>query len=128
MALSAVGRSDVPELARRDFAIVLDEFQNFTTSSVATMLAELRKYRVGMVLANQHISQLDAVVRDAVFGNAGTIISFRVGGADAAFLAREFAPIFLPVDFINLPLYHTYVRLHVDGEPSRPFSATTLSP
>jgi type IV secretory pathway TraG/TraD family ATPase VirD4 len=128
MALAAVARSDTPESERRDFAIVLDEFQTFTTLSVATMMAELRKYRVGMVLANQHLSQLDSEIRDAVFGNAGTIVSFRVGGADGAFLAREFAPVFSAEDFISLPLYHIYLRLLVDGDPSRPFSATTLPP
>lgn len=128
MALSAVARSDTSESDRRDFAIVLDEFQTFTTLSVATMMAELRKYRVGMVLANQHLAQLDAAVRDAVFGNAGTIISFRVGGADGAFLAREFAPVFSAEDLISLPLYHIYIRLLIDGELSRPFSANTLAP
>jgi type IV secretory pathway TraG/TraD family ATPase VirD4 len=128
MALCAVARSDTPESARRDFAIVLDEFQTFTTLSVATMMAELRKYRVGMVLANQHLSQLDTEIRDAVFGNAGTIVSFRVGGADGAFLAREFAPTFAAEDFISLPLYHIYIRLLIDGEASRPFSACTLPP
>ncbi len=128
LALSAVQRSNIPEEKRKDFAIVLDEFQTFTTLSVATMLAELRKYRVGMVLAHQHLSQLDPDIRDAVFGNAGTIISFRVGAADGAFLAREFAPTFSAEDFISLPLYHIYIRLLIDGEPSRPFSATTLPP
>ena len=128
MALAAVARSDTPESDRRDFGIVLDEFQTFTTLSVATMMAELRKYRVGMVLANQHLSQLDPDVRDAVFGNAGTTISFRIGAADGAFLAREFAPVLSAEDFISLPLYHIYIRLLIDGEPSRPFSATTLAP
>ena len=128
MALAAVARSDTRESERRDFAIVLDEFQTFTTLSVATMMAELRKYRVGMVLANQHLAQLDAEVRDAVFGNAGTIISFRVGGGDGAFLAREFAPVFSAEDLIGLPRYHIYIRLLIDGELSRPFSATTLPP
>jgi hypothetical protein len=128
LALAAVSRSDTPEHARRDYAIVLDEFQTFTTLAVATMLAELRKYRVGMVLANQHLSQIDPAIRDAVFGNAGTIIAFRVGAADGAFLAREFAPTFSAEDFISLPLYHIYIRLLIDGEPSRPFSATTLPP
>jgi type IV secretory pathway TraG/TraD family ATPase VirD4 len=128
MALSAVARSDTPESERQDFGIVLDEFQTFTTLSVATMMAELRKYRVGMVLANQHLSQLDPEIRDAVFGNAGTIVSFRVGAADGAFLAREFAPTFAGEDFISLPLYHIYIRLLIDGELSRPFSATTLPP
>lgn len=92
------------------------------------MMAELRKYRVGMVLAHQHLSQLDPAIRDAVFGNAGTIISFRVGAADGAFLAREFAPVFSAEDFISLPRYHTYIRLLIDGEASRPFSATTFPP
>jgi hypothetical protein len=128
LALAAISRSNVLESERRDFSIVLDEFQTFTTLSVATMLAELRKFRVGMVLANQHISQVDPAIRDAVFGNAGTIISFRVGAADGAFLAREFAPTFAAEDFISLPRYHIYIRLLIDGEPSRPFSATTLSP
>ena len=128
MALSAVARSDTPESARRDFGIVLDESQTFTTLSVATMMAELRKYRVGMVLANQHLSQLDPEIRDAVFGNAGTVVSFRVGGADGAFLAREFAPTFVAEDFISLPLYHVYIRLLIDGHPTHPFSATTLPP
>lgn len=128
LALSAVARSDTPENERSDFAIVLDEFQTFTTLSVATMLAELRKFRVGMVMANQHISQLDPAIRDAVFGNAGTLISFRVGGADGAFLAREFAPVFSAEDLISLPRYNIYIRLLIDGDASRPFSATTLAP
>lgn len=128
LALAAISRSNVPETERRDFSIVLDEFQTFTTLSVATMLAELRKFRVGMVLANQHLSQLDPAIRDAVFGNAGTLIAFRVGAADGSFLAREFAPTFAAEDFISLPLYHIYIRLLIDGEPSRPFSATTLPP
>jgi hypothetical protein len=128
LALAAISRSNLPERERRDFSIVLDEFQTFTTLSVATMLAELRKFRVGMVLANQHLSQIDTAIRDAVFGNAGTLIAFRVGAADGAFLAREFAPTFAGEDFISLPRYHIYIRLLIDGEPSRPFSATTLPP
>lgn len=127
-ALAALSRSNIPESERRDFSIILDEFQTFATLSVATMLAELRKFRVGMVLANQHLSQVDPAVRDAVFGNAGTLIAFRTGAADAAFLAREFAPTFSAEDFIALPRYHIYVRLLIDGEPSAPFSATTLPP
>ena len=128
LALAAISRSDVAECERRDFAIVLDEFQTFTTLSVATMLAELRKFRVGMVVAHQHLSQVDPAIRDAVYGNAGTLISFRVGGADAAFLSREFAPTFAAEDFLSLPRYHIYIRLLIDGEPSHPFSATTLPP
>lgn len=128
LALAAISRSNTPESERRDFSIVLDEFQTFTTLSVATMLAELRKFRVGMVLANQHLSQVDPSIRDAVFGNAGTLIAFRVGAADGAFVAREFAPTFAAEDLISLPNYNVYIRLLIDGEPSRPFSATTLPP
>lgn len=128
LALAAVQRSQLPEARRRDFAVVLDEFQTFTTRSIATMLAEMRKYRVGLVLANQHLAQLDPAIRDAVYGNAGTVIAFRVGASDAQILAREFAPAFGPEDLIGLPRYHTCIRLLVDGEATRPFSAVTLPP
>lgn len=128
IALAGISRSDQPEEKRRDFFVYLDEFQIFTTHSVVNMLSELRKYRVGMVLAHQHLSQLDPEVRDAVFGNAGTIISFRLGAADASFVAREFAPVFNAEDLIALPRFHIYLRLMIDGETSRPFSAKTLSP
>lgn len=126
VALAGISRSDVALAGRRDFFVYLDEFQTFTTLSIATMLSELRKYRVGMVLAHQHLSQLETQIRDAVFGNAGTIVAFRVGAADAAYLAREFAPEFRPDDLTGLPRYHVYLRLLIDGETSRPFSATTL--
>jgi DNA helicase HerA-like ATPase len=126
IALVGVSRSEQPETAREDFFVYLDEFQTFTTQFVATMLSELRKYRVGMVLAHQHISQLDPVIRDAVFGNAGSIVSFRVGAADAAYLAREFSPTFAADDLTGLPRYCVYLRLLIDGETSSPFSATTL--
>lgn len=126
IALAGISRSDQSEATRRDFLVHLDEFQNFTTLSIATMLSELRKYHVGLVLAHQHLSQLDHAIRDAVFGNAGTVVSFRVGAADAAYLAREFAPVFGAEDLISLPRFHVYVRLQIAGEVSRPFSATTL--
>jgi type IV secretory pathway VirB4 component len=128
LSLAGIGRSDQPEESRRDFLVYLDEFQTFATQSVINMLSELRKYRVGMVLAHQHLSQLDPNVRDAVFGNAGTLIALRVGAADAAYVAREFAPVFTAEDLIALPKYHIYLRLMIDGETSRPFSAKTLSP
>lgn len=128
IALAGFSRRDTPEVDRRDFHVFLDEFHTFTTLSVATMLSELRKYRVNMVLAHQYLAQLDAPVRDAIFGNVGTIISFRVGAHDAAFLAREFAPKFEAEDFISLPRFHVYLRLMIDGEMSKPFSATTIDP
>jgi hypothetical protein len=126
IALAGFSRRDTPELERRDFFVYLDEFHAFTTLSLATMLSELRKYRVGVVLAHQYLSQIDPAIRDAVFGNVSTLISFRVGGADAQFLAREFAPVFSAEDLTSLPRFHAYLRLMVDGETSKPFSATTV--
>lgn len=126
IALAGISRSDTSQDQRRDFFVYLDEFQTFTTLSIATMLSELRKYGIGMVLAHQHLSQLETEIRDSVFGNAGTVVSFRIGAADASYMAREFAPEFCAEDLISLPRYHVYLRLLIDGEASRPFSATTL--
>jgi hypothetical protein len=126
LALAGIARSDQSELERRDFFVFLDEFQNFTTLSLATMLSELRKYRLALTLSHQHLSQLESEVRDAVFGNTGSIMCFRVGAADATYLAREFSPVFSAQDLTSLPRYHVYLRLLVEGEPTRPFSATTL--
>src|SRR5690606_18652734 len=90
------------------------------------MLSELRKYRLGLNLAHQYLSQLDPLVRDAVLGNAGSLITFRLGPADAPFLAREFEPTFSGIDLLRLPNYHMYLILMVDGVITRPFSATTI--
>jgi hypothetical protein len=127
VGLAAVSRADVPEAERRDFYLYLDEFQSFTTLSLANMLSELRKYRVGMILAHQYLSQLDLQVRDAILGNVGTIITFRVGLTDAEILEKEFRPEFSALDLISLPNYHVYLRLMVDGVVSKPFSAKTLA-
>jgi type IV secretory pathway TraG/TraD family ATPase VirD4 len=127
LSLAALSRADVPEEKRRPFFVYLDEFHTFSTLSLATMLSELRKYKVGMVLANQYLGQLDPRVRDAVIANAGTLIAFRLGAQDARFLAPEFAPVFEPEDLLSLPNHHIYLRLMINGEPSRPFSASTLS-
>jgi hypothetical protein len=128
IALAGIARSDQQENERRDFAVYLDEFQQFATFSLVTMLSELRKYRVGMVLAHQYLGQLEPEIRDAVFGNSGTQIAFRISAADAAFVARELSPTFVADDLINLPRFHIYLRLMIDGESSKPFSARTLSP
>jgi hypothetical protein len=128
IGLAALSRADLPEQERRDCHVYLDEFQNFTTLSLATMLSELRKYRVGLILAHQHFSQLDEQVRDAILGNVGTIISFRLGPADAELIAKELYPEFSETDLINLPNYHIYLKLMVDGAVSRPFSARTIGP
>lgn len=128
MSLAAFSRIDTPETERKDFMVYIDEFQNFTTLSVANMISELRKFRVGLVLAHQHLHQLEPEVRHAVLGNVGTLVSFRVGPEDAPILAREFAPQFSADDLINLPNYHVVVKLMIDRSPSRSFSAETLTP
>ena len=126
LGLAAYSRSDTPEDQRRAFFIYIDEFQNFTTLSIANMLSELRKFRVGMVFAHQYLAQLDPDIRHAVLGNAGTLITFRVGPEDAILLAREFDPLFTPLDIMNLPNRDIYLKLMIDGMPSPPFSASTM--
>ena len=126
LALAGLGRADGSARNRRDFFIYLDEFHTFATLSLATMLSELRKYHVGLILAHQYLSQLKPEVRDAVFGNVGTFVSFRVGALDAPIIARELAPTFTAEDLISLPNYHIYLRLMIDGQVSKPFSAKTI--
>ncbi|MGB8509848.1 MAG: type IV secretion system DNA-binding domain-containing protein [Pyrinomonadaceae bacterium] len=128
MGLAALRRADTPEEMRRDFYLYLDEFHTFTTLSLAGMLSELRKYRLNLIIAHQYLSQIDEQVRDAVLGNVGTIIAFRVGLTDAELLEGEFFPDFRATDLVNLPSHHIYVKLMIDGAVSRPFSARTLPP
>jgi hypothetical protein len=126
LGLAGLSRADTPEQNRRDFFLYVDEFQSFTTLSVASMISELRKFRISMTLANQHLHQLEPDVRHAILGNAGTLISFRVGPEDAAVLSREFESVFTPLDLMRLPNRGMYLSLMIDGAPSRPFSGTTL--
>jgi len=129
IGLAAFSRADVVETERSDFFLYIDEFQNYTTLSLANMIAEMRKFRVGLVLAHQYLDQLETPIRLAVLGNAGSIITFRVGPKDAPLLAKEFqssAFQFEPIDLMNLPNRKIYVRLMIDGEISRPFSADTI--
>jgi hypothetical protein len=126
--LAAMSRVDVPEAKRRDFFLYVDEFQNFATESFASILSEARKYRLSLILAHQYITQMEEVVRDAVFGNVGTITSFRVGAEDAEFLEKEFSPTFNAEDLVNLPKYNIYLKLMIDGVAGKPFSAQTLAP
>ena len=128
LGLAAFSRADVEEHNRPDYHVFIDEFQSFTTLSVANMVSELRKFHVGLVLAHQHLYQLEPEVRHAVLGNVGTIISFRLGPEDARIFAREFEPVFVPLDLVNLPNHDIYLKLMIDGTPSQPFSATTLHP
>ncbi len=126
--LAAMSRADLPEEKRRPFYLYVDEIHNFLTLSFADTLSESRKYGLNLVLAHQYIEQLDDEIRAAIFGNVGTVISFKVGAEDARYLAREFSPVFEEADIINLPNYHIYLKLMIDGVTSRPFSAITLPP
>ena len=126
--LAAMGRVDIPEETRADFYLYVDEFQNFATESFANILSEARKYRLNLILANQYVTQIDEEVRDAIFGNAGSIVSFRVGAMDAEFLEKEFEPVFMMNDIVNLPKYQIYLKLMIDGIAGDAFSATTLPP
>lgn len=126
--LAAMGRVDMAEDERQDFYLYVDEFQNFATESFANILSEARKYRLNLILANQYILQIEESVRNAIFGNAGTIISFRVGAGDAEALEKEFSPVFLANDIVNLPKYHIYLKLMIDGIAGDAFSAETLPP
>ncbi len=128
IGLAAYTRADMPAEKRRDFFVYVDEFQSFTTLAVADMLSELRKYRVGFTVAHQYLHQLEPEIRHAVLGNAATIVSFRVGAEDAPFLVREFVEQFEQIDLMQLPNYRIYLKLMIDGMPSKPFSAKTLAP
>lgn len=128
MGLAALSRAEVPESERRDFYCYLDEFPTYTTLSMAAMLSELRKYRLNLVLAHQHLSQLELEVRDAILGNVGTIISLRVGVQDAEILEKEFFPGVTVTDLVSLPNFNFFIKLMIDGAVSQPFSAETLGP
>jgi len=132
LQMAAMSRVDISEEERKDFYLYIDEFQNFSTESFASILSEARKYRLNLTLAHQYIAQLiddnNTKVRDAIFGNVGTMVLFRVGAKDAEFLEPEFAPTFEEGDLVNLPKYNTYVRLMIDGVATKPFSAVTLPP
>ncbi len=126
LQLSAMERIDIPEEVRNDFYLYVDEFQNFATESFATILSEARKYRLDLILAHQYIEQVPEVVRNAIFGNVGTMVTFRVGAMDAEFLEKEFMPQFTAQDLVNLPKYTVYLKLMIDGVASNAFSASTL--
>jgi CxxC-x17-CxxC domain-containing protein len=126
--LAAMSRAAHPTEEFPDFYLYVDEFQNFATESFKDILSEARKYGLALVLAHQYIAQMDDSVRDAVFGNVGTHIVFRVGPSDAEVLETEFSPEFTADDIVNLGFANIYLKLSIDGVPSRPFSATTLPP
>ncbi len=126
---AAMSRADVPEDQREDFCLYVDEFQNFSTDSFATILSEARKYRLNLIVANQFTTQLTDEIRDAVFGNVGSIVSFRVGAdADADALSKKFQPIFDREDILRLPNYNTITQILIGGVPTQPFSMATMPP
>lgn len=125
LQVAAFQRADTPEDERKDFYLYVDEFQNFTTDTFKTILAEARKYRLNLSITNQYIKQLPEDVRDAVIGNVGTLVAFRVGAEDAEFLSKEF-PNVTESDLTNLPFANTYVKLLIDGTPTKPFSMRTI--
>jgi len=126
--IDAMSRADIPAHMRRDFYMYIDEFQNFASESFVTILSEARKYKLSLIVANQYTSQLIPEIRDAIFGNVGTTISFTVGKDDADIIAGQFKSMVEVNDLISLPKYTTYTRLMVDGISSDPFSMKTLPP
>lgn len=126
--LAAMSRTDMDEEDREDFYLYVDEFQNFATDSFADILSEARKYRLCLIMAHQYIAQLEERVRDAVFGNVGTLVAFRVGAGDAEYMSREFEPVFSETDLVNLPKFQIMLKLMINGVASQAFSAATLPP
>lgn len=130
LQLAALSRVDIDEEDRKDFYLYVDEFQNFVTDSFATILSEARKYRLNLTMGHQYIGQLmpegNPKMRDAVFGNVGSMVVFRVGAADAEYLETEFEPAFSPNDIVNIPKYNIILKLMINGVASDPFTATSI--
>ncbi|MEK7157954.1 MAG: TraM recognition domain-containing protein, partial [Patescibacteria group bacterium] len=132
LQMAAMARAEVEASERRDFYLYLDEFQNFTTDSIATILSEARKYRLDLIIAHQYIGQLgekgDESIKNAVFGNVGTIVAFRIGVEDAEFLQKEFEPTFTLNDLVNVEQYTANIKLLIDSTASLPFNMKTIYP
>ena len=120
--MAALSRADIPESQRRPFYLYVDEFQNFATPDFATILSEARKYKLNLAVANQFIGQMEEEVKNAIFGNVGTVMTFRVGVSDANYLQHEFTPVFNESDLLNIDKYHVYIKTIVNNEPVQPFS------
>lgn len=132
--MAAMSRADMPEEQRKDFFLYVDEFQNFATDSFCSILSEARKYRLNLIMAHQYINQLvtskygstSSQIRDAVFGNVGTLCSFKVGAEDAEYLSKEYAPYLSEQDIIGISNYKMYTKLNIDNTTSKPFSVNTI--
>jgi hypothetical protein len=128
LQITALSRTNIPEEQRNDFFLYLDEFQNFTTDTIATILSEARKYRLDLNLTHQFTAQLTDEIREAVFGNVGTMVSYRVGVEDSEMMAKQMAPVFDEYDLINVENYNSFVRLLSRNQPQRPFSMKAALP
>lgn len=126
LLMAAFSRIDTPENERKDFNLYIDEFQNFTTDSISTILSEARKYRLNLVIAHQFIAQLQEKIRDSVFGNVGSMVVFRIGADDAQYLVKQFEPVFSERDLISIDNLNAYVKLLVRGQTTVPFNIHTL--
>lgn len=126
--MAALSRVDDPTKSFPPFYLHMDEFQNITTNSISAILSEARKYKLGLTIAHQFIAQLDEGIKDAVFGNVGSIVSFRVGQEDAAFLENQFQPTFTASDIMKIPNRNAYARILANGVPTKPFSIATMAP
>ena len=122
LLMAALSRVDTDEQTRKDFYLYIDEFQNFTTDSIATILSEARKYRLDLIIAHQFIKQLKENIRDAVFGNVGSLMAFRIGPDDAEFMKNKFEPVFTPQDLMNIDNLNCYINLLINGQTARPFN------
>ncbi|MFA7244395.1 MAG: hypothetical protein WC080_03860 [Patescibacteria group bacterium] len=127
IAMGAFSRQDTNEKDRTPFYLYVDEFQNFITDVFATILSESRKYKLSLNITNQYVAQLDEKIRDAVMGNAGTLVAFRIGAVDAEFLIKEFDPLKID-DMTTIDKYNFYIKMLIDGAPTRPFNAASVAP
>ena len=133
---AALRREQIPKSERRDFFLYIDEFQNYVTDSIESILSEARKYRLGLVIAHQYLAQLEedggkkgsVNLKDAIFGNVGTMMAYKIGAQDAEDMAKEMAPVFSDQDLINMDKYKGVMKLSIDTQPSRPFSITPVNP
>ncbi len=138
LQMAAMSRVDMPEEERTDFYMYVDEFQNFVTDSFASILSEARKFKLNLIIAHQYISQItkmsgggkgtheDTTIRDAVFGNVGSMMCFKIGATDAEYMAKEFSPVFSDQDLINIANFQAYLKLNIDNATSRAFSMGTM--
>ena len=125
--MAALSRADSPTTDLPPFYLYIDEFQNITTSSIPGILSEARKYKLSITMAHQFLAQIDQKIRDAVFGNVGSMAVFRVGEEDGEFFAKQFAPVFSALDFVNIPNRTAYIRTLANGVPQKPFNMETLN-